>query len=139
MCDKYTTLAGRKQVLNQQRRCFICLKLGHVSKDCPSSQKKSCCYCGKKGSHNRCLCPQKFTRQVTESFVTTKCNVSSDDVIDATVTHTESVRETDDSVNIVDSNTTPMLLASGEKVLLQIATVPIQHEFCWTVPVKELL
>ena len=126
MCDKYTTLAGRKQVLNQQRRCFICLKVGHVSKDCPSSQKKSCCYCGKKGSHNRYLCPQKFTRQVTESFVTTKCNVSSDDAIDATATHTESVRETDDSVDIVDSNTTPMLLASGEKVLLQIATVLIQ-------------
>ena len=123
MCDKYTTLAGRKQVLNQQRRCFICLKVSHVSKDCPSSQKKSCCYCGKKGSHNRCLCPQKFTRQVTESFVTTE---SSDDAIDATATHTESVRETDNSVNIVDSNTTPMLLASGEKVLLQIATVPIQ-------------
>ena len=47
MCDKYTTLAERKQKLNQQRRCFICLKVEHVSKDCPSSQKKSCCYCGR--------------------------------------------------------------------------------------------
>ena len=81
-------------MLNQQRRCFICLKVGHVSKDCPSSQKKSCYYCGKKDSHNRCLCPQKFTRQVTESFVTFECNVFSDDAIDATTTHTESVRET---------------------------------------------
>ena len=125
MCDKFITLAGRKQVLNQERRCYICLKVGHVSKDCPSSQKKSCCYCGKKGSHNRCLCPQKFTRQVTESFMTTGCNVSSDG-IDATVACTEFVKDTDDSINIVDSNTTPMLLASGEKVLLQIATVPIQ-------------
>ena len=79
MCDEYTTLAGRKQVLNQQQRCFICLKVCHVSKDCPSSQKKSCCYCGKKGSHNRCLRPQKFTREVTDSFVITECtcNVSS--------------------------------------------------------------
>ena len=65
------------------------------------------------------------TGQVTESFMTTGCNVSSDD-IDATVACTEFVKDTDDSINVVDSNTTPMLLASGEKVLLQIATVPIQ-------------
>ena len=63
---------------------------------------------------------------MTESFVTTECNVSSDDAIDAIATHTESVKETDDSVNVVDSYTTPMLLASGEKVLLLIATGPIQ-------------
>ena len=100
MCDKFITLAGRKQVLNQQRRCYIFLKVGHVSKDCPSSQKKSCCYCGKKGSHNRCLCPQKFTRQVTENFMTTGCNVPSDG-IDATVACTEFVKDTDDSIKLM--------------------------------------
>ena len=40
MCDKYTTLAERRQKLNQQRRCFICLKVGHVAKDCAGAQKK---------------------------------------------------------------------------------------------------
>ena len=35
-----------KQILSQPRRCFICLKVGHVLKDCPSSQKKVCCHCG---------------------------------------------------------------------------------------------
>ena len=44
MCDKFTTLTERKQILSQQRRCFICLKVGHVLKDCPSSQKKVCCH-----------------------------------------------------------------------------------------------
>ena len=39
MCDKFTTLTERKQILIQQR-CFVCLKVGHVLKDCPSSQKK---------------------------------------------------------------------------------------------------
>ena len=40
MCDTFTTLTKRKQIFSQQRRCFICLKVGHVLKDCPSSQKE---------------------------------------------------------------------------------------------------
>ena len=69
MCDKFTTLTERKQILSQQRRCFICLKVGHVLKDCPTSQKKICCHCGRKGYHNRCLCPQKFPRQETDALL----------------------------------------------------------------------
>ena len=72
MCDKFTTLTERKQILSQQRRCFICLKVGHVLKDCPSSQKKVCCHCGRKGYHNRCLCPQKFPRQETDALLVTE-------------------------------------------------------------------
>ena len=48
MCDKVTTLTERK-ILSQQRRCFVCLKVGHVLKDCPTSQKKVRCHCGRKG------------------------------------------------------------------------------------------
>ena len=47
-CDKYTTLSEHKQKLSQQKRCFICLKTGHVLKDCSSSQKRSYSYCGKR-------------------------------------------------------------------------------------------
>ena len=67
MCDEFTTLTERKQILSQQR-CFVCLKVGHVLKDCPSSQKKICCHCGRKG-YNRCLCPQKFPRQETDALL----------------------------------------------------------------------
>ena len=118
MCDKYTTLAERRQKLNQQQRCFICLKVGHVAKDCAGAQKKSCCYCGRKGSHNRCVCPQKFTRQETENFMATECSESSENT--ATVTSNESVKKNNQSTDTVNSSATPMLLASGEKVLLQI-------------------
>ena len=68
MCDKFTTLTERKQILSQQRRCFVCLKVGHVLKDCPSPQKKICCHCGRKRYHNRCLCPQKFPKQETDAL-----------------------------------------------------------------------
>ena len=103
MCDKYIT---RKQKLNQQRRCFICLKVGHISKDCPSSQKKSCCYCGRKGFHNRCLCPQKFTKQETESLMARECNESSENT--TTTTSTKPVKENDQSTDTVNSNATPL-------------------------------
>ena len=72
VCDKFTTLTERKQILSQQRRCFICLKVGHVLKDCPSSQKKVCSHCSRKGYHNRCLCLQKFPRQETDALLVTE-------------------------------------------------------------------
>ena len=48
--------------------------------------------------------------------MTTGCNVSSDG-IDSTVAYTEFFKDTYDSINVVDSNTTPMLLSFGEKVI----------------------
>ena len=39
-CDKYVNLSERKKKLSQQQRCIICLKVGHLSKSCPNSQKK---------------------------------------------------------------------------------------------------
>ena len=107
-CDKYVTLMERKKRLSQQGRCFICLKVGHVIKNCPSAQKKPCSHCGRRAYHNRCLCPEKFPIQLTESLVGAGSSnpVSDSDCTDVTLTQS--------------------LLAFGEKVLLQTATVPIQ-------------
>ena len=123
MCDKFTTLTERKQIFSQQRRCFIYLKVGHMLKNCPSSQKKACCHCGKKDHHNRCLCPQKFIRQETDTLLVTESGqlYSEKNTIPA-----NSTDESNQPTTIVNSNTTPMLLASEDRVLLQIATVPVQ-------------
>jgi len=72
MCDMYSSLSERKQNLSQQHRCFVCLKVGHFLKNCPSLEKKSCCYCGKRGAHNRCLCPHRFKKQDSDTFVVTE-------------------------------------------------------------------
>ena len=77
MCSRYSTLGQRKQSLSQQGRCFICLKIGHMMKECPSVHKKSCCYCGRRGNHNRCLCPQKFPNLRTETL-----NCSESDLVE---------------------------------------------------------
>ena len=55
-----------------------------------------------------------------------ECSESSENI--TTITRTKPVKENDQSTDTVNSNATPMLLASGERVLLQIATVPIQRE-----------
>ena len=68
MCHQYPNLNGREKRLSQQGRCFICLKSGHIMKDCTSSQIKSCCHSGQRGYHNRCLCPLKFSKHETGAF-----------------------------------------------------------------------
>jgi len=70
-CDKYASLTERKQKLGQQRHRFICLKTGHMLKDCPSLQQKSCYYCGKGNSHNRCICLEKFGTTSEANLLTT--------------------------------------------------------------------
>ena len=110
-CDKYVTLSDRKKRLSQQARCFICLKIGHMSKGCPNSQKKPCAHCGRKAFHNRCLCPEKFALS-TVNFTTGPSDFVSDSVLQG------------DNSGI--TSTTQSLLASGERVLLQTATVSLQ-------------
>ena len=123
MCNQYPYLDDRKKRLSQQGRCFICLKLGHAFRDCISSQKKSCCHCGQKGYHNRCLCPVKFSKKDTDTVVVAGSEESLESPTDV-----KSVQKSDQPERslAVDSGMTPMLLAYGEKVLLQTATVPIQ-------------
>ena len=125
MCDKYTTLAERRQKLNQQRRCFICLKVGHVAKDCAGAQKKSCCYCGRKVLITD-VCVTKIYRQETENFMATECSESSENT--TTVTSNESGKKNNQSTDTVNSSAT-------QKVLLQIATVPVQKvdgSYCYS-------
>ena len=59
-CESFKSLTERKQKLLTQGRCFLCFKAGHTFKDCPSIQRYSCHYCGKRGHHNWAVCPQKF-------------------------------------------------------------------------------
>ena len=131
-CDRVTTASERRKKLSQQRRCFICLRPGHILKDCSSLQKQPCKYCGKRGQHNRCLCPEKFPNLRTDTFYTTG-------VSNASNTSSKSPDPQSDilSVEILPKTTsdsqrppaivTQTLLASGERVLLQTAIVSIQN------------
>jgi len=103
-------------------------------KDCPSSQKKCCCYCGRRGHHNRCLCPQKFGRRATETFVVntadTSCQtpgLTSSNGNTTTSAGNNIVGSTDASRVATNVTSNTALLASGERVLLQTAIVQVQN------------
>ena len=121
---------------------FICLKTGHKLKQSPSLHKRACCYCGKRNSHNRCLCPEKFAAQRAELFVVTGQDHNSDLPISIDLSTAQSSTQMQhlDTNNTTDL--TQSLLASEEKVILQTAIVLIQSVdgklgFYWTMPIKE--
>ena len=46
---------------NRQGQCFICFRVGHISKQCPNISLKSYFYCKKVG-HHRSICPTRCER-----------------------------------------------------------------------------
>ena len=55
-CSNCKTLHERREKLKGS--CYICLKKGHLSKNC--AKEKICAHCGKKNDHHRSLCPTLF-------------------------------------------------------------------------------
>ena len=59
-CKRYATVADRKEQLNKQRRCYLCLSRRHTQAECDSTRK--CAHCQMTGRHHRSLCQTKFGR-----------------------------------------------------------------------------
>lgn len=54
LCTTVPTLEGRRQVLRQTRRCYVCLRQNHISRNCRSSNRCSRC----NGKHHVSVCPR---------------------------------------------------------------------------------
>ena len=102
------------------------LEIVHQLKD------KSCHYCEKRGHHNRAICPQKFGNQLEG----TSKNADSDNVNPVT---DDSSNQPSEVVNSTSIGSDQILIASGEKVLLQTANVPIQMVDGTTIMARVLL
>ena len=64
-CTKVTNPNARKAILKEKRRCFICLRGGHISKNCNSGSKCYTC----RGRHHVSICgsqPDRITRTVNQ-------------------------------------------------------------------------
>ncbi len=51
-CTELKDIEKRKEILKNAKRCFICLKIGHIAKECRSNLR--CKKCGKR--HNTAIC-----------------------------------------------------------------------------------
>ena len=59
-CEVITDPSARKEFLKSARRCFLCLKEGHLSRNCQT--KPTCYYC--KGFHNSSVCETRETQRL---------------------------------------------------------------------------
>ena len=98
--SKFPTLTARKE--KTKRHCFIFLKQGHQPKNC--TVKKACVYCKQRNRHHRSLCIKKFLVEKSSEMAH-----SVSDPLSATAA------------------TEHTLLSSGEKVLMQTATVEVEN------------
>jgi len=55
ICHRFSSLGERKQSLSQQGRHFLCLKTGHMMKECPSANKYLVIVVSGDNIINRCL------------------------------------------------------------------------------------
>nr|XP_047129387.1 uncharacterized protein LOC124809364 [Hydra vulgaris] len=62
-CKTVTNINSRRNVLRDKRRCFNCLKSGHMSKDCRS--RISCYECS--GKHHVSMCFKRFPLHIDDS------------------------------------------------------------------------
>ena len=99
----------KKKQLQKQGRCFVCLKGGHISKECTSAQLKACYYCKKVGHHHISIYPTKFQTSENSDVKRTSVNLSSNEITNTE--SQESEKKAPDSTTVV-SNT---VLAGGEK------------------------
>ena len=61
-CSKVTDINARKDILRRDKRCFMCLKKGHLVDQCD----KSCRNC--KGRHHQSICQAKSAGESLNSY-----------------------------------------------------------------------
>ena len=58
-CGRVTDLKARKNILNRDRRCYLCLRCGYNMKEC--NKQRNCRRCD--GRHHQSICPRDLTKQ----------------------------------------------------------------------------
>ena len=95
-CRKVKSPAARKDIL--KGKCYICLKSGHLMKNC--TNEKQCYHCKEKHHHHRSLCPKLF-----------ESTANRDNALTITMSrHKEAAQESS-------------MLSTGEQVVMQTALV----------------
>ena len=67
-CTTVTDPTTRKNILRDKKRCFVCLRSGHLSRNCHSMRK--CFHCG--GSHHAAFAVRSLSIIVNENLLQAK-------------------------------------------------------------------
>ena len=124
-CRKVTNPEARKQILLKAGRCFVCLRKGHVSRDCRSPLKCTTCH----GRHHVTICDSARR----------PCPASSDS--SASSHQSQQPRTPTSAVNRPATNTSTlsMYVDARTPVLLQTATTMVYNKSRPAVPLKARL
>ena len=71
-CQKVSDQIVRKTILKKQGNCFVCLKHGHISRNCPSNYR--CFKCSKDQNYNHVWKSEEKNKQVTTDTKHTQLN-----------------------------------------------------------------
>ena len=112
-CPNCSTLQERREKL--KGFCYVCLKKGHMSKNC--TRNKICAHCGKKNEHHRSLCPTLFANKNPSSSLSSVEDVADNNPTDVASTNVLMQTATATVKNTVGncSKSVRLLLDSGSQ------------------------
>ena len=124
-CRKVTNPEARKQILLKAGRCFVCLRKGHVSRDCRSPLKCTTCH----GRHHVTICDRARRPSPASSDPSMSSHQS------------QQPRTPTSAVNRPGTNTSTlsMYVDARTPVLLQTATTMVYKKSRPAVPLKARL
>eukprot|EP00794_Sanderia_malayensis_P016989 gene16989-18701_t len=112
-CPVVTEPSSRKEILKKQGRCFVCLKRGHLSRECQSNVR--CFSCGRR--HHSSICEGNQNRTPVSPDTNNSENVNNQSSVDRnSIPNQQQNRQGQQG-----SSTTAMFVDTRNSVLLQTA------------------
>ena len=118
-CQMITDLGRRKQILMRSGRCFVCLKKGHISKECRSP--RGCSSCGKRHHSSLCGSSKPSQPDTSQSSQHTLPDMQGHNTAQVTWPSTQKTNSTQSSpvLSMYVSTRTPVLLQTARAQVFQ--------------------
>lgn len=122
-CRIVTQVDARKEILRKSGRCFICLRRGHIGRECRSRSKCSKC-CGR---HHFTIC-SRMSREDAKQTSPAVPTIDESSVRPVTLqTNPQTSSLNPNATSFVAPPTTSMYVSAGKTVLLQTARVLVYN------------
>ena len=117
VCTNVTDGEARKKILKKSGRCFVCLKRGHISKECRSKYK--CSKCGNR--HHVSICSKTPVSDTTTDMTSTSSTSKTHVNLTTTSSQAKASNLNPDATIFQVPTTVSMYIDSNKTILLQTA------------------